>query len=370
MGSDRPWTICHTGASPSGRQGQVGTRGVEIRRVELTSRLRRALNIDDDALAAHRDRIRLNFSLLGAFALSPFALLHLWGANWLMFGVNAILVGVMLANVWALRRGRAPVIPFWTLGFVMVAGACTSVLRQGLYGVVWAYPSLFMFFFVLPRGQAMVQGLVLLVAITAASTQSLGLALAARIFMSLGFVLVMINVVLNVVGELQSALVKQAITDPLTGAFNRRHLQEHLAHRVAPSSTAAAGDALLAIDIDHFKRINDKHGHAVGDQVLCRLVAAISARKRSSDLLFRTGGEEFMLLLPRITLPAAQGVAEELRQRLAQAELVPNEIVTVSIGVSALAPRQTVEAWLSAADAALYEAKRSGRNRVVVAAAG
>jgi diguanylate cyclase (GGDEF)-like protein len=275
----------------------------------------------------------------------------------------------MLSNVWALKRGRAPVVPFWTLGFVMVAAACASVLAQGLNGVVWAYPALFMFFFVLPRGLAMALGLVLLASVTAASTVSLGWPLAARVFMSLGFVLIMINVVLNVVGELQCALMAQAITDPLTGAYNRRHMQEHLAQHVAPTGRATTGDALLAIDIDHFKRINDEHGHAVGDGVLCRLVTAIHTRKRSGDLLFRTGGEEFVLLLPRTSLPAAQGVAEELRQRLAQAELMPGEAITVSIGVSALVPGQSVDAWLQAADAALYDAKRQGRNRVVVAQA-
>ncbi len=338
--------------------------------MELLSRARRALRIDDDALAAHRDRIRLNFSWLAAMALSPFAVLHLISANGLMFGVNATLVSVMLANVWALRRSRAPVFPFWLLGFMLVAGACTSILLQGVYGVVWTYPAMFMFFFVLRRGLAMVLGLVLLLSITAAAALALGLPLAARIFMSLGFVLIMINVVLNVVSDLQQALVKQAITDPLTGAFNRRHLQEHLAQRVAPTVTNAPGDALLAIDIDHFKRINDEHGHAVGDEVLCRLVAAITARKRSGDLLFRTGGEEFALLLPRITAQGAQGVAEELRQRLEKAELMPGETVTVSIGVSVLAPLQPVDDWVKAADAALYEAKRGGRNRVVVAAAG
>ncbi|MDO9075165.1 MAG: GGDEF domain-containing protein [Rubrivivax sp.] len=335
--------------------------------MELLSWACRALNIDDDALAAHRNRIQLNFSRLAAVAMAPFAVLHLVGANWLMFGVNAILVSSMLSNVWALKRGRAPVVPFWTLGFVMVAAACASVLAQGLNGVVWAYPALFMFFFVLPRGLAMALGLVLLASVTAASTVSMGWPLAARVFMSLGFVLVMINVVLNVVGELQRALVTQAITDPLTGAYNRRHLQEHLAQRVAPAGRAVVGDALLAIDIDHFKRVNDEHGHAAGDEVLCRLVAAIGARKRGADMLFRTGGEEFVLLLPRTSLQAAQGVAEELRRRLAEAELMPGESVTVSIGVSALAPGQSVDAWLQTADAALYGAKREGRNRVVVA---
>ena len=335
--------------------------------MELLAKARRALNVDDDALAAHRDRIRLNFSRLGAIALTPFTVLHLVGANWRMFAVNAILVGVMLANVWTLHRGRAPFIPFWALSVLMVAGACTSVLQQGLNGVLWAYPAVFMFFFVLPRGTAMALGLVMLLAVPAASTVSLGWPLASRIFMSLGCVLIMINVVLNVIGELQRALVVQAITDPLTGAYNRRHLQEQLAQRVAPIAKAATGDALLAIDIDHFKRINDVHGHAVGDQVLCRMVNAIGARKRAGDLLFRTGGEEFVLLLPRVTLPAAQRVAEELRQRLAQADLIPGEAVTVSIGISTLAPGQSVDAWMHAADTALYEAKNRGRNRIAVA---
>lgn len=345
-------------------------RAVETRGVELLSRARRALHLDDDALSAHRTRIQLNFSRLGAIALSPFALLHLVGANWPMFGVNAVLVSAMLANFWALKRDRTPPLPFWLIAILMVAGACSSVLAQGLNGVVWAYPALFMFFFVLTRGLAMVLGLVLLVAATASTTVSLGWPLAARVFMSLGFVLIMINVVLNVVGELQRALQTQAITDPLTGAFNRRHLQVHLAQRVLPAGAAAPGDALLAIDIDHFKRINDSHGHAVGDEVLRRLVAAVVARKRGSDLLFRTGGEEFVLLLPRIEPDAAQRVAEDLRQRLAQAELMAGETITVSIGVAALRPGQSADAWVQAADAALYEAKRSGRNRVVVAGAG
>jgi diguanylate cyclase (GGDEF)-like protein len=258
-------------------------------------------------------------------------------------------------------------VPFLPLGCIVVVGVCISAWRQGNYGVLWANPALFMLFFVLSRRWALALGVLLLLGVTAASSVSLGWPLAARVFMSIGFTLVMINVVLNVVGDLQQALESQASTDPLTGAFNRRHLQMHLAQRVAPADAAAPGDALLAIDIDHFKRINDRHGHAVGDEVLRRLVATVGARKRGSDLLFRTGGEEFVLLLSRVTLDGAQRVAEDLRQRLEQAELLPGEPVTVSIGVSGLVPGQSAEAWFKAADMALYEAKHLGRNRVVVA---
>jgi diguanylate cyclase (GGDEF)-like protein len=340
--------------------------------VDWPSRALRALNIDNDALAAHRQGIRLRFSWLAVMALTPFTLLHLLSANWRMFLVNLVISSIMAVNALALQRGRAPPLPFWGLCCLMIGGIFASVRLQGSYGVFWAFPALFMFFFVLPRRQAMALSGVLLVITATTAAVALGLPLAARVLMSLGFTLVMINVVLNVVGELQQALVTQAITDPLTGAFNRRHLSEHLGRRVAPAgepgpAPASPDHALLLIDIDHFKQINDEHGHDAGDAVLCRLVEVVEARKRSGDLLFRTGGEEFMLLLPQATPEAALRVAEELRQRVAEAELLPGRSITVSIGVSALAPGHDAEAWIKAADQALYKAKRHGRNRVVVA---
>ena len=342
--------------------------------MDWVTRARLALNIDNDALAAHRDGIRLRFSWLAALALLPFTLLHLFNANWLMFSVNMALSSVMAANGWAMQRGRAPLLPFWVLSCMLIAGCSMSVWFQGSFGVFWSYPAMFMLFFVLPRRQAMALGLVLLSVTTGLATVSLGVPLAARVLMSLGFTLVMIHVVLNVIGQLQRALVTQAITDPLTGAFNRRHLQAHLAQRVVsaaagPAAAEAAAHALLLMDVDHFKRINDAHGHDAGDLVLCRLVSAINARKRSSDLLFRTGGEEFVLLLPLATPAAAMRVAEDLRRLLADTELLAGEKVTVSIGLSALAPGQTAAAWVKAADTALYDAKRLGRDRVVLAAA-
>ena len=173
----------------------------------------------------------------------------------------------------------------------------------------------------------------------------------------------MINVVLNVVGDLQRALVAQTITDPLTGAYNRRHLDSQLDWHVH-AAVGDGEDALLVIDIDHFKRINDTHGHDVGDEVLRKVVTAVSTRKRRSDLLFRMGGEEFVLLLPGATLDQACQMAEELRLRLAQSDLLPGEPVTVSIGVSALRKGQSADSWIKSADGALYRAKRSGRNRV------
>jgi diguanylate cyclase (GGDEF)-like protein len=259
-------------------------------------------------------------------------------------------------------------VPFWALVCLLIVAVCVSVLLQGVAGVLWAFPALFTCFFLLPRRLAMLLSLLLLAAVTIACGVSLGAALALRGFAAMALVLLMIDVVLNVIGELQRNLVEQAITDPLTGAFNRRHLQSHLQQLVVAADAAQPIDSLLAIDIDHFKQVNDRYGHAMGDTVLCGLVAIIGARKRSSDLLFRTGGEEFMLLLPRTPTDKAMQIAEALRLRLAQAALLPDGAITVSIGVSTLRAGQSPQDWVSSADEALYEAKRTGRNRVVLAA--
>jgi diguanylate cyclase (GGDEF)-like protein len=162
-------------------------------------------------------------------------------------------------------------------------------------------------------------------------------------------------------------LVEQAITDPLTGAFNRRHMTFCLAQAVARRARTGEPATLLLIDVDFFKRVNDTWGHAEGDAVLTRLVKLIASRGRRLDVLFRTGGEEFVLLLPETSHDGAVTVAEAIREAVASATLLPSgEQLSISIGVSELAAAQSLSAWIEDADAALYRAKRSGRNRVAV----
>jgi diguanylate cyclase (GGDEF)-like protein len=336
--------------------------------VGILDRARRALNFDVDALADYRDRIGMRLCGMAAVLLSPFCILHVVAGHWTMASVNFVLIVVLWVNAWALRQGRRPPVPFWALACLLIGGICASVLLQGVAGVLWAFPALIMCFFLLPRRLAMALNLVLVAVVTTASAVSIGTPLALRVFAAMALVLPMINVVLNVIGDLQRNLVEQAITDPLTGAYNRRHLQSHLQQLVVPAEAARPTDSLLAIDVDHFKQVNDRYGHAAGDAVLRGLVATIGARKRSSDLLFRTGGEEFMLLLPRTPTDKAVQIAEELRLRLSQAALLPDDPITVSIGVSTLRAGQSPQAWVGSADKALYQAKRAGRNRVVLAA--
>lgn len=156
--------------------------------------------------------------------------------------------------------------------------------------------------------------------------------------------------------------------DPLTQLRNRRALDAsaHQWLQQAHSSTCS----VLMCDIDHFKAINDNWGHAYGDQVLCHVADCLRACTRSEDTLIRHGGEEFLILLPHTTPAEAQLIASRIQQQLAQdCYLLPShDKVTLSLGITALAPRETLPQAITRADQALYQAKTTGRNKVVVQA--
>lgn len=159
------------------------------------------------------------------------------------------------------------------------------------------------------------------------------------------------------------ALFRQSTEDPLTGLANRRRLDQLL-------RAGHMGHAALMVDIDHFKAVNDRFSHAVGDAVLCRLAALLTDGCRSIDTAVRLGGEEFLVLLPQAPAAAAAATAERLRARIEAfdwAVLAPGLAVTASIGVALGGEAADVEGLLALADQRLYAAKRSGRNCVVSA---
>ncbi|MCW0506976.1 sensor domain-containing diguanylate cyclase [Aeromonas piscicola] len=154
-------------------------------------------------------------------------------------------------------------------------------------------------------------------------------------------------------------------TDAMTGLFNRRGMQQMLDHYQALGLPLA----VIALDIDHFKKINDSFGHDVGDQVLAALAALMQQGARQADALCRSGGEEFLVLLPGLPLPLVFDIAERLRQRVATHPMPGAGHITISLGV-AYWPGEGADdlnAVLKQADKALYEAKRCGRNQTVVA---
>jgi diguanylate cyclase len=165
------------------------------------------------------------------------------------------------------------------------------------------------------------------------------------------------------------ALAELASRDELTGLFNRRHMSDLLVQQRLACQRGGSGFAVALVDLDHFKHINDNHGHAVGDSVLRAFAEQAGAAMRGTDNVGRWGGEEFIVIYPGSTaLEAAQG-ADRLRERVAATVVTTPSgeplTFTVSIGLTEHLPPESVEAMIERADRAMYQAKSQGRNRVV-----
>ena len=168
---------------------------------------------------------------------------------------------------------------------------------------------------------------------------------------------------------------EQATHDPLTGVLNRRALMDALRNAVSAASRKQGTLSVLMLDLDHFKRVNDEHGHPAGDLVLKEVTRRVRQRLRLHDSLGRFGGEEFVVVLEDTALVSAAAAAESIRAVVAEKPVSCGELqipVTISIGLHMRVPEnsdQAVEEMIAAADRALYQAKQNGRNRVEIAGA-
>lgn len=169
--------------------------------------------------------------------------------------------------------------------------------------------------------------------------------------------------------ELAAEAQKEANTDALTGLASRRAIMASLDRSILEAQRSGSAYSIVIFDIDHFKRINDLHGHAVGDRVLTHLSQIVVRQARGADAVGRVGGEEFLWLLPDCDAKAAYDAAERLRWAIeAGTHSAPIPEITISAGHATLLPGEGALTLFARADAALYEAKRNGRNRVADAA--
>jgi two-component system cell cycle response regulator len=182
----------------------------------------------------------------------------------------------------------------------------------------------------------------------------------------------------DVEAEYQRKLAQGALMEPLTGLYNRRYFMERLTSELAAAQRHKRSLALLLVDVDHFKRVNDTRGHAAGDEALRMLSRVLTEATRKEDVVARYGGEEFVVLARETTLSGAHVLAQRIRRDVENARCTHDGeelAITVSIGVSvsqglaAFEKGRTEQQLLEAADRALYRAKQSGRNTVVASPA-
>jgi diguanylate cyclase (GGDEF)-like protein len=255
---------------------------------------------------------------------------------------------------------------------LVTAGRLVSELPRGTVRRQWQVLAGLIFFFVAAY-------VAYLVTETSDRESLTELLVPAAYFLGGYFVVLVTLVSLQTARDVRrvAVLEEQSITDPLMGIYNRRHLERRLEEEVGKARRYGLPLSALLLDLDHFKTINDEHGHAVGDQVLRTLGDLMLDAVRKADIVTRYGGEEILVLAPHTSLAEGCLLAERLRSSVKSKVLVPGDATsdgqplhaTVSIGVASLAPPDVLDgpALLKAADDALYRAKREGRNRVVMA---
>ncbi|MEE4203602.1 MAG: GGDEF domain-containing protein [Halieaceae bacterium] len=319
-----------------------------------------------EASLRNRDTIYRGMLLLMVFSASVIALEGLFLgqlSGWLVFLAVATVLTQLATLIRLVLAGAVLLPPVLTLSaaVLLLVGA---VAQGATHHSLWLFPLMVAISALLPTRVALLFGLLTLAAIVLVRGEFLltfdlaeDTALVATWLLSLS--------VMRLMTHQAHELTDLALTDALTGAFNRHYLLPQTDRCIADFHRYSRMSTLLMIDIDHFKRINDQFGHGMGDRVLRAVVTHIEDRLRGVDMVFRYGGEEFMVLLAEAGSASAAKVAEELRLGIESLQLIPQRAVTVSIGVCDVSSVASTEDWLAQVDDAMYRAKAEGRNRVV-----
>ena len=286
------------------------------------------------------------------------------GPSVLVWSSGAVLAVLSISSVMLYARRNCWMPPLVALSLttaIVLWSVAAGADRQAL----WLFPLLIAAVSLLPFRAAVVFGLLtlgLLFLVEAESAVGDHLAMNA----ALGATFLLSLSIMQMLVRQTDELADLALSDPLTGAYNRRYLLPQARRHLADYQRYARLSAMVLIDIDHFKEINDELGHFAGDGALRALVDLIDTRIRGVDTLFRLGGEEFVVLLSEVGAESAHRIAEELRSRIASADLMPGRRITVSIGVCDVTVANSAEDWIQKADQAMYHAKRAGRDQVEV----
>lgn len=304
----------------------------------------------------------LILSAFGAAGVLPFIVFRCLQGEWIAAVVDSIIVVGFVSLGIYVYRSRNVRIAGLGISFICIAGVISTVYITGPHQVYWTYPVLVAVFYLVRPLEAIAFALVTVAALVPSLLGDTGSHSISTILVTIVIMSSFAFAFSLVTNRQREKLIQLATKDPLTGAGNRRHLDNKLNEVVNGYQRTGTSTAMLLLDIDHLKKVNDSHGHVVGDQILRRITEIINLRIRVTDSLYRIGGDEFVVILEGQKIDRAAHLAEQLRTLVEANELISNQPVTVSVGVAELKADESAEDWLHRADKALYGAKRDGRN--------
>ena len=315
----------------------------------------------------NQEYLLLSLSAFAVFAIMPFAILRFVCNDWLIGVVDFVIVLGMATTFLYVYTTHKIKLPSIGLAIFSAIAAVATVHAKGVDNVYWVYPAVAAAYYLLQYHWASLITFLTVCFLSPVLYVGLDLIVFISILTSIFMTSIFGFFFSKSVRDQHQQLSDLATRDSLTKTGNRRALDEKLTELTAVQARRVSSVSLILLDLDHFKSINDEFGHLIGDQVLIRIVEIIEGRIRLTDSLYRFGGEEFVIVPLELTLEQAEQLAEQLRLLVENNVLVPENPVTISLGVAEYRDGETSEQWLNRADEALYQAKRSGRNKVCVA---
>ena len=296
----------------------------------------------------------------------PFTIYRFLDGQLLAGSIDALVVLGVNVGVWrACHHGSTAGVALFLASIASVG--CVAVANvQGLAGPLWLYGVVVTNFLLVERKRAAAISAICIVAVAASPLALPELAIKAAFVGSALGVCAFAYVSVWRTEMQRNRLEDLALLDPLTGAGNRRGMNTEVEIAIATSSRAGKLLGLIIFDLDHFKRVNDQHGHDAGDDVLVQVANVVRSIVRKNDRFFRLGGEEFALLVCDSSRGELHDIAEKLRLAIQHQVHCGGSAVTASFGASILRPGESTRSWQTRADAAMYRAKHEGRNRTVV----
>lgn len=295
----------------------------------------------------------------------PFAIVRLLRGDWLVAGIDGLGALLCLTTLYQVYYHRR----VWLFGAIMSVAAFLGVLSiVYLYGVEevhFLYPVVIVSYFLLSPKRALLLSILTTFVLVILLFGDLSGFYLSKIVTSLIGCSVFSFAFATLRNRQSEQLLMLSTKDDLTNVWNRRSLDERLTAFVQQANRQFSDAALILLDLDNFKSVNDSDGHAAGDEALKRVAATIGQRIRVTDSLYRYGGDEFVVFAADTRIDQASGLAEDIRARVEATEAMEGSNLSISLGVASYQRGSTAGEWLQKADDALLEAKRSGRNQVV-----
>ncbi|GIU33545.1 GGDEF domain-containing protein [Shewanella schlegeliana] len=324
---------------------------------------------DKDRLDLYKHRRVLAFILLVTLVtFVPLGIKNLFiGELGLGFFLLAFELSLII-EVIAIFRLKRQLIGYFPPLFLLCISIVLSIHTFGTLATYWVFPVVMTIVFMVPKKMAMLTNALIIFGSALAAIPHQAYMVTLRYVLALLICVSIAHVVIGAMRKLQRDLRELSIKDSLTGALNRYQMDDSLL-MASENAKMGLGTCIALIDIDNFKLVNDLHGHDMGDKVIKVVVERINMNCRKSDLLFRLGGDEFLLLFDSTSVESAVAVAHTINNKVIEGitKLYPEASgVTLSIGIAESIAAEEPELWVKRADLALYDAKHSGRNQIKV----